>query len=81
MLLRNAPDAICFSGGIGERSVSLRKTVCEAVDYIGIQLDEQRNTQESEEEVLELSKPGSKVKALRVLTDEEVQCAEMAQDL
>lgn len=78
--LRNSPDAIIFSGGIGERSSSLRSSILKAIDYLGIEVDEEINAKagEKQEGVVEVTTKNSKIKALRVLTDEERQCADMA---
>lgn len=80
--LRNQPDAIIFSGGIGERSSYLRSRIIQAIDYLGISIDEQINEKagEMDEKVVEITKKESKIKVLRVLTDEEKQCADMAKE-
>jgi acetate kinase len=36
-------DAIVFTAGIGENSVSVRAAVCERVGYLGVQLDAHAN--------------------------------------
>jgi len=36
-------DAIVFTGGIGENSSITREKVCEGLDFLGIELDEQKN--------------------------------------
>lgn len=82
MALRNSPDAIIFSGGIGERSSYLRSSIVKAIDYLGIQIDDAINDKAGtmDEKVVEITKEGSKIKVLRVLTDEEKQCADMAKE-
>lgn len=39
----NGLDSLVFSGGIGEKSVLIRERVCDELDYLGINLDSQRN--------------------------------------
>ena len=36
-------DAIVFTGGIGENSPEIRKRICEALDWAGLQVDEAKN--------------------------------------
>lgn len=36
-------DAIVFTGGIGENSPSMRRRICEGLDFMGLQLDHDRN--------------------------------------
>ena len=36
-------DALVFCGGIGENSRYIRERVCEGLDWIGIELDRERN--------------------------------------
>jgi acetate kinase len=43
LLLMNGADAIVFTGGIGENSANMRRAVCAALDWFGIELDPQKN--------------------------------------
>lgn len=36
-------DVIAFTGGIGENSVSMRKRICERLDYLGLHFEEDKN--------------------------------------
>src|ERR1700756_1776953 len=36
-------DLLVFTGGIGERAAPVRLEVCRGLEYLGIQLDQQRN--------------------------------------
>ncbi|MCV0387823.1 MAG: acetate/propionate family kinase [Nitrobacter sp.] len=36
-------DAIVFTGGIGENSPSMRRRICDGLDFMGLQLDHDRN--------------------------------------
>jgi acetate kinase len=38
-------DRLVFTGGIGERSAIMRQWICEGLGYLGIQLDEAKNTE------------------------------------
>lgn len=39
----NGADAICFSGGIGENSAKIRSLICKDLNWLGIELDEEKN--------------------------------------
>ena len=36
-------DALVFTGGIGENSASMRRRICDGLDFLGIRLDHDRN--------------------------------------
>jgi acetate kinase len=67
-------DILVFTGGVGENQASARKAVCENMEYMGIELDEELNDSVRAKEVV-LSKPTSKVKVLIIPTDEELTIA------
>jgi acetate kinase len=66
-------DAFVFTGGIGENSVMVRKNVCSNLDFLGIKLDETANQNAAGE--CDISLPDSKVKILRIPTNEELVIA------
>lgn len=37
-------DVLAFTGGIGENSVSMRRRICDRLEFLGLYLDEDRNT-------------------------------------
>ena len=67
-------DILVFTGGVGENQASARKAVCENMEYMGIELDEELNDSVRAKEVV-ISKPTSKVKVLIIPTDEELTIA------
>ncbi|MCK9502000.1 MAG: acetate kinase [Lascolabacillus sp.] len=67
-------DILVFTGGVGENQASARKAVCENMEYMGIELDEELNDSARAKEVV-ISKPTSKVKVLIIPTDEELTIA------
>lgn len=67
-------DILVFTGGVGENQASARKAVCENMEYMGIELDEELNDSVRAKEVI-ISKPTSKVKVLIIPTDEELTIA------
>jgi len=66
-------DALVFAGGIGENSVLVRRDVCSNMEFIGIHLDKNLNENVSGE--CFITTPESKVKVLRIPTDEELVIA------
>ena len=66
-------DAICFTAGIGERSIDTRRDVINALAPLGIFLDEDANNIKSEER--KISTPDSKVECWIIPTDEELMIA------
>jgi len=66
-------DAMVFTGGIGENSVEVREAVCSNMEYLGIELDLEKN--EKPVGMADLSSENSKVRVLRIPTDEELVIA------
>lgn len=64
-------DAIVFCGGIGENSAMIRECVLEAMEWIGIELDLDRNR--AAEDVI--SSERSRVRAFITRTNEELMIA------
>ncbi|HZK95415.1 MAG TPA: acetate kinase [Prolixibacteraceae bacterium] len=63
-------DVLIFTGGIGENSVSTRASVCEDLEFLGIEIDQTINKEVHGEERI-ISQEGSKVKVMVVPTNEE----------
>jgi acetate kinase len=70
----NGLDAIVFTGGVGENMPILRELVCEDMDYLGVKLDRKENNQ-FVGGLLELHEADSKVKILKIPTNEELMIA------
>lgn len=64
-------DAFVFTGGIGENSSLVRSTVCSGLEFLGIEIDEEKNQTKQND----LSKKKSKVHVLRIPTNEELVIA------
>jgi acetate kinase len=73
------PDAVVFTGGIGENSKTVRSRVCSGLEHLGINLDEGRNAAVSGN-VAEIQAHGTPVKLLVVKTDEEGEIARQTID-
>ena len=63
-------DALIFTAGIGENSPHIRSMVCEGLDFMGVELDEEKNAKAIGTEAV-ISKNSSRVKILVIPTDEE----------
>ncbi len=72
--IMNGLDAIIFTAGIGENSSVIRKLVCSDMDYLGIDLDINKNALRRKE-LREINSEISKVKILVVPTNEEIEIA------
>lgn len=76
----NGLDAIVFTAGIGENSSVLRSLVCRDMDYLGIQLDLDKNEKRSRE-VRTIHGQDSRVSILVVPTNEELEIARQVYSL
>jgi len=76
----NGLDAIIFTAGVGENDALIRELVCANMEYLGLQIDEDKNKIRSGE-IREINQTKSKVKILVVPTNEELeivnQCFEL----
>ncbi|MGV6844817.1 MAG: acetate/propionate family kinase [Lutibacter sp.] len=73
----NGLDAIVFTAGIGENSSCMRKLICSNMDYLGIDLDEEKNNIRAKNLTL-INSENSKVKVLIIPTNEEVEIAKQS---
>ncbi|MEC9490072.1 MAG: acetate kinase [Halanaerobiales bacterium] len=69
----NGVDAVTFTAGIGENSISVRKNILNELGYLGITLDNEKNKIRGQEKII--STDDSKVKALVIPTNEELVIA------
>ncbi len=76
----NGLDAIIFTAGIGENSALIRKLVCQDMDVLGLQLDENKN-KSSSSEIRDISNSTSKTKILVIPTNEELEIAKQAYNI
>ncbi|HWR99451.1 MAG TPA: acetate kinase [Prolixibacteraceae bacterium] len=67
-------DLLIFTGGVGENSDSNRTGICEGLEFLGIELDEQINNGLRSKEAI-ISKKESRVKVMVVPTNEELMIA------
>jgi acetate kinase len=70
-------DALVFTAGIGENSSEIRKRVCEASAWLGIEFDETANLAKGPR----ITMPKSKVSAWVIPTNEELMIAQHTRSL
>ncbi|MCO5568927.1 hypothetical protein L7F22_022630 [Adiantum nelumboides] len=68
-------DAVLFSGGIGERSASVRQMVCSNLEMLGLIVDQCKNQVEGNG-LREIQAETSRIKVLTVPADEELAIAQ-----
>ncbi len=64
-------DALVFTAGIGENAPEVRRRICAASSWLGIELDEEANGRKE----TRISRPGSRVSAWVIPTNEELMIA------
>ena len=72
--LMHGVDAICFTAGIGENSDLIREKVCEGLDFMGIEIDIEKNKVRTHG-IREINKESSKTKIFIIPTNEELVIA------
>ncbi|MEM7194949.1 MAG: acetate/propionate family kinase [Pseudomonadota bacterium] len=71
-------DAVIFTGGIGENSVSMRRRILQRLQFLGLYLDEDRNTDatvDHDNPVARVSQDTSRVDVFVAKTNEELMIA------
>ncbi len=74
-------DAIVFTAGIGEHDAKVRSASVKGLEYMGIILDEDKNKEDFDGPVHEISASNSKVKVLVIPTNEELVIARETMEL
>ncbi|MDD4146398.1 MAG: acetate kinase [Clostridia bacterium] len=69
----NGVDALVFTAGLGENSASMREKICQGLDYLGIEIDAEKNKVRGQEAFI--STVASKTKVLVIPTNEELMIA------
>jgi acetate kinase len=68
-------DAVIFTAGIGENSPEIRRRICSGLEWMGLELDPERNAVVRDGVTAEIGREGSRVRALVIPTDEELLIA------
>lgn len=75
----NGVDAIVFTAGLGENSKDSRQEICNYLKWLGIELDDEKNSLRGQEVII--TTPNSKVKVLVIPTNEELVIARDTKEL
>lgn len=82
MAVLNGADVLIFTAGLGEHDALMRSMACKELNYLGIELDEEKNESLNHaKEVVEIQSSNSNVKILIVPTNEELQIANEVSEL
>ncbi|MDP1813685.1 MAG: acetate kinase [Leadbetterella sp.] len=76
----NGLDALVFTAGIGENSSMLREMVCSEMDFLGIELSQEKNNSK-EKGIREIQSDNSRAKVMIVPTNEELEIAKQSFEL
>ncbi len=71
----NGVDCIVFTAGVGENTACVRSTICENMQYLGLEIDEEKNLQKNNGAIRDITGKNSKVKVLIIPTNEELVIA------
>lgn len=66
-------DCIVFTAGLGENSSTIRADICQGLEFLGVQIDEEANNVRGKER--EISAKNSRVKVFVIPTNEELMIA------
>ncbi len=75
MAAMNGADAVVFTGGIGENSDLVREWTLRDMDFLGIQLDVEKNRNKKHGEAGRISTEASRIKVFVIPTNEELVIA------
>lgn len=71
----NGVDVIVFTAGVGENTAEVRKGICENMQYLGLEIDEEKNKEKNNGSIRDITGKNSKVKVLIIPTNEELVIA------
>jgi acetate kinase len=72
-------DAVIFTAGLGENSIGSREEICKGLEFLGINIDKEKNNVRGK--AVEISTDDSKVKVFTIPTNEELMIAEDTMEL
>ncbi|MBR2646959.1 MAG: acetate kinase [Clostridia bacterium] len=71
----NGVDCIVFTAGVGENTPRVREAICENMQYLGLEIDKEKNLEKNNGEIRDITGANSKVKVLIIPTNEELVIA------
>ena len=77
----NGVDCIVFTAGVGENTPGVRKGICENMQYLGLEIDEEKNNEKNNGAIRDITGKNSKVKVLIIPTNEELVIARETMEL
>jgi len=75
----NGVDAIVFTAGLGENSISMREKIMRDLDYLGVEIDPEKNNVRGIQ--ADVSKNGAACRVLVIPTNEELMIAQETVDI
>lgn len=77
----NGVDCIVFTAGVGENTECVRRDICENMQYLGLEIDPEKNAEKNNGKIRDITGKNSKVKVLIIPTNEELVIARETVDL
>ncbi len=71
----NGVDCIVFTAGVGENTECVREAICENMQYLGLEIDKEKNLTKNNGSIRDITGKNSKVKVLIIPTNEELVIA------
>ena len=71
----NGVDCIVFTAGVGENTPSVRSAICDNMQYLGLEIDQEKNLEKNNGTIRDITGKDSKVKVLIIPTNEELVIA------
>lgn len=71
----NGVDCIVFTAGVGENTPCMIEAICGDMDYIGLEVDKEKNNEPNNGQIRDVTGKNSKVKVLIIPTNEELVIA------
>lgn len=73
MVAMQGVDVVVFTAGVGENSTEAREGICRGLEFLGIEIDDEKNAVRGE--LIDLSTKNARVKTLAIPTNEELMIA------
>ena len=71
----NGVDCLVFTAGVGEHTPCVREYICSNMQYLGMEIDVDKNNEDVRGVIRDLTGKNSKVKILIIPTNEELVIA------
>ena len=71
--IMNGVDAIAFTAGLGENNIMMRQEVCDALSWMGVKVDKEKNNCRGKE--CDFTAEGARVRTIVIPTNEELTIA------